>query len=109
MKPWLERTLVGVLGTSLLFGGLAAWSHSEHGCGHGWRALSAEDAAPDKQSHAASAPLQALGGTCPPCRTVRRIRSPKVRVETALDSSPWHTSLFDAPISQPHWLTARSC
>lgn len=49
MKPWLKRTLVGVFGASLLFGGLAAWSHSGHGCGHGWRSMSAEDAARMKE------------------------------------------------------------
>jgi Spy/CpxP family protein refolding chaperone len=32
MKKWLERTLVGVFGASVLFGGLAACSHR----GHGW-------------------------------------------------------------------------
>ena len=45
MKPWLKRTLVGVFGASVLFGGLAACSHRHHGYGHGWQAMSEEDAA----------------------------------------------------------------
>ena len=45
MKPWLKRTLVGVFGASVLFGGLAACSNRHHGYGHGWQALSEEDAA----------------------------------------------------------------
>lgn len=31
MKTWLKRTLVGVFGASVLFGGLAACSHRGHG------------------------------------------------------------------------------
>lgn len=31
MKPWIKRTLVGVFGLSVLFGGLAACSHRPHG------------------------------------------------------------------------------
>jgi Spy/CpxP family protein refolding chaperone len=30
MKPWIKRTLVGVFGASVLFGGLAACSHRPH-------------------------------------------------------------------------------
>lgn len=45
MKPWLKRTLVGVFGASVLFGGLAACSHRHPGHGHGWQAMSEEDAA----------------------------------------------------------------
>ncbi len=44
MKTWLKRTLVGVFGASILFGGLAACSHRPYG-GHGWQAMSEEDAA----------------------------------------------------------------
>ncbi|HEX6020234.1 MAG TPA: Spy/CpxP family protein refolding chaperone [Burkholderiaceae bacterium] len=43
MKPWLKRTLIGLFGASVLFGGLAACSHRYHG--HGWQAMSDEDAA----------------------------------------------------------------
>lgn len=31
MKPWIKRTLIGVFGASVLFGGLAACSHRMHG------------------------------------------------------------------------------
>lgn len=31
MKPWLRRTLIGVFGAAVLFGGLAACSHRAHG------------------------------------------------------------------------------
>ena len=42
MKPWIKRTLIGVFGASILFGGLAACSHRHHG----WSAnMSAEEAA----------------------------------------------------------------
>ena len=42
MKPWITRTLIGVFGASILFGGLAACSHRHHG----WSAnMSAEEAA----------------------------------------------------------------
>jgi protein CpxP len=44
MKRWLKRTLIGVFGASVLFGGLAACSHQRHGHGHGWH-HSEEDAA----------------------------------------------------------------
>ena len=44
MKPWLKRTLVGVFGASVLFGGMAACSHRAHH-GAGWQAMSDEDAA----------------------------------------------------------------
>jgi protein CpxP len=30
MRPWIKRTLIGVFGASLLFGGLAAFSHRHH-------------------------------------------------------------------------------
>lgn len=43
MKRWLKRTLIGVFGASVLFGGLAACSHHRHhGYGH---SMSEEDAA----------------------------------------------------------------
>ena len=41
MKRWIKRTLVGVLGASVLFGGLAACSHRPHG----WNAMNDADAA----------------------------------------------------------------
>jgi periplasmic protein CpxP/Spy len=44
MKTWLKRTLVGVFGASVLFGGLAACSHRMHH-GSGWHAMTEEDAA----------------------------------------------------------------
>ena len=44
MKTWLKRTLIGVFGASVLFGGLAACSHRVHH-GSGWHAMSDEDAA----------------------------------------------------------------
>ena len=43
MKPWLKRTLIGVFGATVLFGGLAACSHRHHG--YGWQGMSDEDAA----------------------------------------------------------------
>jgi len=43
MKRWLKRTLIGVFGASVLFGGLAACSHRHHH--HGWQSMSEEDAA----------------------------------------------------------------
>lgn len=44
MKRWIKRTLIGVFGASVLFGGLAACSHRPHH-GAGWQAMSEEDAA----------------------------------------------------------------
>lgn len=36
MKTWIRRTLIGVVGATALFGGLAAWAHHRHGgCWHG--------------------------------------------------------------------------
>lgn len=43
MKRWLQRTLIGVFGASVLFGSLAACSHHRHG--YGWHSMSEEDAA----------------------------------------------------------------
>jgi Spy/CpxP family protein refolding chaperone len=31
MRPWIKRTLIGVFGASILFGGLSACSHYRHG------------------------------------------------------------------------------
>jgi len=45
MKPWLKRTLIGVFGASILFGGMAACSHRAHYGGYGWGAMNDEDAA----------------------------------------------------------------
>ncbi|MBE7417222.1 MAG: Spy/CpxP family protein refolding chaperone [Ideonella sp.] len=43
MKRWLRRTLIGVFGASVLFGGMAACSHRVH---HGdWSSMSEEDGA----------------------------------------------------------------
>ncbi|MEF7616899.1 Spy/CpxP family protein refolding chaperone [Aquincola sp. MAHUQ-54] len=44
MKAWIQRTLVGVFGASVLFGGLAACSHRFEGHG-GWAQHSPEDRA----------------------------------------------------------------
>ncbi len=44
MKTWIKRTLIGILGASVLLGGLAACSHRHH-LGHGWQAMSEQDAA----------------------------------------------------------------
>lgn len=44
MKTWIKRTLIGVFGASVLFGSLAACSHGPRH-GHGWQAMSEEDAA----------------------------------------------------------------
>jgi periplasmic protein CpxP/Spy len=44
MKSWIKRTLIGIFGASILFGGMAACSHrGQHG--YGWSAMSEEDAA----------------------------------------------------------------
>ena len=44
MRKWIKRTLIGVFGASVLFGSLAACSHGPRH-GHGWQAMSEEDAA----------------------------------------------------------------
>ena len=44
MKPWLKRTLIGLIGVTALFGTVAAFSH-HHWHAHGWQAMSEEDAA----------------------------------------------------------------
>lgn len=43
MKTWIKGTLIGLAAAGTLFGGIAAWAHNHHS--HGWRAMSAEDAA----------------------------------------------------------------
>jgi len=43
MKRWLKRTLIGVFGASVLFGGLAACSHRHYH--QNWQNMSEEDAA----------------------------------------------------------------
>jgi protein CpxP len=43
MKTWIKRTLIGMLGATVLFGGIAACSHRHHG--DGWQTMSEEDAA----------------------------------------------------------------
>lgn len=43
MKRWLKRTLIGVFGATVLFGGLAACSHRHHDTN--WQGMSDEDAA----------------------------------------------------------------
>jgi periplasmic protein CpxP/Spy len=43
MKAWIKRTLIGLFGASLLFGGIAACSHRHHGDGT-WQ-VSEEDSA----------------------------------------------------------------
>ena len=47
MKRWLKRTLIGVFGASVLFGGLAACSHRYHHGGD-WNSMSDEDVAKRK-------------------------------------------------------------
>lgn len=44
MKPWIKRTLIGLVGVTALFGTVAAFSH-HHWHAHGWHAMSEEDAA----------------------------------------------------------------
>ena len=44
MKTWIKRTLIAVVGASAIFAGLGAWAHNHYG-GHGWRAMSEQDAA----------------------------------------------------------------
>jgi protein CpxP len=48
MKRWIRRTLIGVFGASVLFGGVAACSHRYHH-GYGWQGMSDEDAAKYKE------------------------------------------------------------
>lgn len=49
MKTWIKRTLAGVFGATVLFGGLAACSHgSHHGHGPGW-SMNEADAAKFKE------------------------------------------------------------
>ncbi|WP_310732360.1 Spy/CpxP family protein refolding chaperone [Ideonella sp. A 288] len=43
MTPWIKRTLIGLFGASVLFGGLAACSHRPHGPG-GWSMSEADSA-----------------------------------------------------------------
>lgn len=43
MKAWIKRTLIGLFGAGVLFGGIAACSHRYHGDGN-WQ-VSEEDAA----------------------------------------------------------------
>jgi Spy/CpxP family protein refolding chaperone len=44
MKTWIKRTLIGLLGATVVLGGIAACSHHRHH-GDGWRPMSEEDAA----------------------------------------------------------------
>ena len=46
MRPWIRRTLIGVFGASVLFGGLAACSHRHYS--YDWHGMSDEDAAKAK-------------------------------------------------------------
>jgi protein CpxP len=45
MKTWIKRTLIGVFGATVLFGGMAACSHRGHYGSYGWGAMNEEDAA----------------------------------------------------------------
>jgi periplasmic protein CpxP/Spy len=45
MKTWIKRSLIGLFGASVLFGGIAACSHRHHHHGHAWHQMSEEDAA----------------------------------------------------------------
>lgn len=41
MKPWIKKSLAGLFGAALLFGGLGAvWAHKH---AHGWRSMSEAD------------------------------------------------------------------
>jgi Spy/CpxP family protein refolding chaperone len=44
MKTWIKRSLIGVFGATVLFGGIAACSHRAHHAGYGWGAMNEEDA-----------------------------------------------------------------
>lgn len=44
MKTWIRRTLIGLAGSLVLLGGIAACTHHGH-FRHGWHAMSDEDAA----------------------------------------------------------------
>ena len=44
MKTWIKRTLIGLVGATAIFGGLAAWAHNSP-YRHGWHAMSEQDAA----------------------------------------------------------------
>ncbi|MBL8330593.1 MAG: periplasmic heavy metal sensor [Rubrivivax sp.] len=48
MKTWIKRTLIGLLGAGVLFGGWAAWAHRHHHWSHAWQPMSESDAAPLK-------------------------------------------------------------
>ena len=43
MKTWIKRTLIGLFGATVIFGGMAACSHRGH-YGHGWQSMSEADA-----------------------------------------------------------------
>ena len=43
MKTWIKRTLIGAVGASILFGGLAAWAHRDGGAG--WHRMGHGDSA----------------------------------------------------------------
>lgn len=44
MKTWIRRTLIGLFGSAVLLGGLAACGNHSHR-GHGWHAVSEADSA----------------------------------------------------------------
>lgn len=44
MKTWIKRTLIGLLGATVVLGGIAACSHRHHAV-HAWHQMSDEDAA----------------------------------------------------------------
>ena len=44
MKTWIKRSLIGLFGASVLFGGVAACAHRHHHS-HAWHQMSEEDAA----------------------------------------------------------------
>ncbi len=47
MKTWIKRTLIGLFGAGVLFGGMAACSHRHHHL-HAWHPISEQEAAPMK-------------------------------------------------------------
>ena len=44
MKTWIKRTLIGLLGAGVLFGGIAAFADRDHH-GHRWQTMSEADVA----------------------------------------------------------------
>jgi Spy/CpxP family protein refolding chaperone len=43
MKTWIKRSLIAVLGATIVLGGAAAWAHRHHGGWHDMKSMSAAD------------------------------------------------------------------